>query len=74
MQEKEDEQGNKINNAEDVDPTKVPETVIKEKDDEPAAINIPRVIIIAIIIMAIFYMIYEFVLKPSRRAVMSAST
>jgi hypothetical protein len=35
----------------------------KEKDDEPAAINIPRVIIIAIIIMAIFYMIYEFVLK-----------
>jgi hypothetical protein len=45
------------------DPESRAETVIKEKDDEPAAINIPRVIIIAIIIMAIFYMIYEFVLK-----------
>ena len=63
MQEKEDEHGNKINNAEDVDPTKVPESVIKEGDDERAAVNIPRVIIIAIIIMIVVYIIYEFILK-----------
>lgn len=63
MQEKEDEQGNKINNAEDVDPTKVPETVVKEKDDQPAANNLKRTIIIAIIVLAIIYFIYELVLK-----------
>ncbi|WP_313190647.1 hypothetical protein [Sphingobacterium sp.] len=63
MQEKEDEQGNKINNAEEVDPTKVPETVVKEKDDQPAANNLKRTIIIAIIVLAIIYFIYELVLK-----------
>ena len=63
MQEKEDEQGNKINNAEDVDPTKVPETVIKEKDDQPAANNLKRTIIIAIILLAIIYFVYEMVVK-----------
>ncbi|GGE14782.1 MULTISPECIES: hypothetical protein [Sphingobacterium] len=63
MQEKEDEQGNKINNAEDVDPTKVPETVIKEKDDQPAANNMKRTIILAIVVLVIFYLIYEYVLK-----------
>ncbi len=63
MQEKEDEQGNKINNAEDVDPTKVPETVVKEKDDQPAANNLKKTIIIAIIVLAIIYFIYELVLK-----------
>ncbi|WP_156307255.1 hypothetical protein [Sphingobacterium endophyticum] len=63
MQEKEDEHGNKINNAEDVDPTKVPETVIKEKDDQPAANNLKRTIIIAIILLAVIYFIYEMVLK-----------
>lgn len=63
MQEKEDEQGNKINNAEDVDPTKVPETVVKEKDDQPAANNMKRTIILAIIVLVVFYLIYEYVLK-----------
>ncbi len=63
MQEKEDEHGNKINNAEDVDPTKVPETVIKEKDDQPAANNLKRTIIIAIILLAIIYFVYEMVVK-----------
>lgn len=63
MQEKEDEQGNKINNAEEVDPTKVPETVVKEKDDQPAANNLKKTIIIAIIVLAIIYFIYELVLK-----------
>lgn len=63
MQKKEDEQGNKINNAEDVDPTKVPETVVKEKDDQPAANNLKKTIIIAIIVLAIIYFIYELVLK-----------
>lgn len=63
MQEKEDEQGNKINNAEDVDPTKVPETVVKEKDDQPAANNMKRTIILAIIVLVVFYLIYEYVFK-----------
>ena len=63
MQEKEEEHGNKINNAEDVDPTKVPETVIKEKDDQPAANNLKRTIIIAIILLAIIYFVYEMVVK-----------
>lgn len=63
MEEKEDEHGNKINNAEDVDPTKVPETVVKEKDDQPAANNLKKTIIIAIIVLAIIYFIYELVLK-----------
>lgn len=63
MQEKEDEHGNKINNAEDVYPTKVPETVIKEKDDQPAANNLKRTIIIAIILLAIIYFVYEMVVK-----------
>ncbi len=63
MEEKEDEHGNKINNAEDVDPNKVPETVVKEKDDQPAANNLKKTIIIAIIVLAIIYFIYELVLK-----------
>ncbi|MGO1520483.1 MAG: hypothetical protein ACTHWQ_03020 [Sphingobacterium sp.] len=61
MDEKEEDK--KINAAEDVDHTKIPETVIKEKDDEPAGRNIQRTIIVAIIILAIFYLIYELVLK-----------
>ncbi len=63
MEEKEDKQGNKINNAEEVDPTKVPETVIEEKDDQPAANNITRTIIIAIVILAVIYFIYELTQK-----------
>ena len=61
MEEKEEDK--KINAAEEVDHTKVPETVIEEKDDEPAGRNVQRTIIVAVIIMAIFYLIYELVLK-----------
>jgi len=50
-----------INGAEDVDETKVPKTVVEEKDDQPAANNIKRTIIIAIVILLIIYMIYEIV-------------
>ena len=61
MEEKEEDK--KINAAEDVDPTKVTETVIEEKDDEPAGRNVQKTIIVAIIILAIVYLIYELVLK-----------
>lgn len=63
MEEKEDEQGNMINNAEDVDPTKVPQSVIKEKDDQPAANNMKRTIIIAIVLLLIIYLVYNLIMK-----------
>jgi len=55
----EEEKKMPINGAEDADETKVPQTVIDEKDDQPAANNIKRTIIIAIVILLIVYIIYE---------------
>ncbi|MGV6945804.1 hypothetical protein [Sphingobacterium kyonggiense] len=55
----EHEEEERINAADSVDPNEVPEVVKEEKDDKPAALNIRTTIIVAIIIMAIIYAIYE---------------
>lgn len=57
------QKGEKINNAEEVDSTKVPEIVTKEGDDAPAARNIRKTIIICVVILAIIYFVYELMMK-----------
>ncbi len=55
----EDENNEKINAADSVDPNEAPEILDKEADDKPAAMNIRTTIIIAVVILAIIYAIYE---------------
>lgn len=45
----------------DKEEEKVPDVAIAEKDDAPAGKNIKRTIIIAVVLLVIFYLIYHFV-------------
>mgnify|MGYP000947705398 CR=1 FL=1 len=52
-----------INGTESVDSDEAPTILDKEKDDVPAAKNIRRTMVIAIVILLIIYIIYELMLK-----------
>lgn len=52
-----------INGTESVDSDEAPAILDKEKDDVPAAKNIRRTMVIAIVILLIIYIIYELMLK-----------